>query len=371
MKNAIMAAAAFVLFTSCADVRIMARQKNNLGFFGGDNPYIQYFGRWDFSKPSAPKAGWGAVYVRFNFTGTSLSIALGKESGGMIEQANFYNYYQYSIDNGKFKDLVYSPGKEVYLLEDRLAPGSHSAVIVRCSEANFGVTEFLGVGLSPQGEMVEPDPAPVRKIEVIGDSISTGLANKNSGMYIPLTQDGNMAFGPQLARLLGAQWRVEAKGGAYTRVPGWNRDFCMPLLFPRTFQQQEAPLWNFRPWQPDVLVIALGTNDFSDTVGEDDLFERDYLDFLDFVRKQYPAAEIFCVGPWKEGVPWDNCRRHIKNAVRRFGDKKTHAIDPVAGGAWLVFPGDYVIGDKYHPNIAGNTKIAERLAAVIKPIMGW
>jgi hypothetical protein len=48
-----------------------------------------------------------------------------------------------------------------------------------------------------------------------------------------------------------------------------------------------------------------------------------------------------------------------------------HAINPVAPDAWLAAPADYVNGDAFHPNLSGHQKIAAKLEATIRPVLGW
>jgi hypothetical protein len=95
------------------------------------------------------------------------------------------------------------------------------------------------------------------------------------------------------------------------------------------------------------------------------------------LRQWYPNAHVFALGPWKEGAPWDLVRSHITKAVTEQADPKIHAIIPVDGtnptysNRWLDYPADYVTGDAYHPNLQGHQKIADKLKAIIAPIVGW
>ena len=36
----------------------------------------------------------------------------------------------------------------------------------------------------------------------------------------------------------------------------------MPVRFNRVYDEKELPVWNFKQWKPDLVVINLGTNDF-------------------------------------------------------------------------------------------------------------
>jgi lysophospholipase L1-like esterase len=141
-----------------------------------------------------------------------------------------------------------------------------------------------------------------------------------------------------------------------------------------------GPMWDFSSWQPDVLIVALGTNDFSDyppgscAAPDVTAFGSAYTGFLRLARSKYPNAEIFALGTFvaTSGNPFGTCNQQICAAVTAFGDAHAHCIDPSTGpdGMWLVGPDDY-IGDWTHPTVAAHTKLAQKLARVIGPIMGW
>ena len=135
--------------------------------------------------------------------------------------------------------------------------------------------------------------------------------------------------------------------------------------------------WDFTSWQPDVFILALGTNDFSDDTTphiEEALYVAAYTDFLTTLRSYYPDTVIFCLSPFKEGEPWDEARAYQALAVEQMADSNMHAINPVGNGtteAWLSYPEDFIPGDEYHPHIDGHTKIATELSQIVAAEMGW
>ena len=239
---------------------------------------------------------------------------------------------------------------------------------------------MLGLDLARGATLHDPGPAPSRRLEVLGDSISAGLANENTGLYTNRTENGYLAWGPELARRLGAEWHIEARGGGTFYSDTW---LPMPPYFDRMFgpanlenaPAADNPAWSFAAWKPDVFVLALGTNDFSDQYPDIDqtLYTDKYQAFLGELRADYPNAEIFCLAPFKQGTPWDEVRKYIPLAVAATSDTHIHAIDPVGDGTdlWITIPADYVKGDQFHPNIAGHKKIADRMEAIVRPVMGW
>jgi lysophospholipase L1-like esterase len=137
-----------------------------------------------------------------------------------------------------------------------------------------------------------------------------------------------------------------------------------------------AELWDFSKYEPEVFVLALGTNDFSEMYPHVDetAYVSKYRGFLEELRERYPNAEVFCLAPFKAGAPWDEARAYIALAVAATEDENIHSIDPLGDapeGAWLSYPSDFVTGDEYHPNLAGHRKIAERLGTIVEAEMGW
>jgi lysophospholipase L1-like esterase len=356
-----------------------------------DNPCIQLSGRWDRSDPKAPVARWGAVYITAKFEGTSIKAHLVDErlSVTTVWQGTTYelgpNSYQVSIDGGPPRVFA-APTESEYTLASGLSDGPHTVTLVRRSESKFGKTIFLGFSLDAGKSLLVPGPRPTRRIEVFGDSITAGLANENTGPYNASTQNGYEAYGTKFARLVNAEWHVQARGGGsfYTTylpmVPWFDKTFG-PLdgvHKPEDKADDAVPVWDFADWQPHVLIIALGTNDASDsfTPPEADYIAK-YGAFLGSLRRYYPEAWIFALAPWKEGAPWDVVRRAIASAAEAENDARIQAIVPVDGVApnyqnrWLTYPADYVTGDEYHPNLAGHHKIARKLQEIIAPIVGF
>jgi lysophospholipase L1-like esterase len=347
---------------------------------------IQYFGRWDFSDATNPVGNWGDIYLKAKFEGTSIGIKLSDGN----------NDFQWSVDGAPMQRL--SPNAEnVYTLSSGLGDGTHTLELYRLTEGSFGLTTVNGLILEQGKKLLAGDPRPSRKIEIIGDSISAGYGNANApaspapdfGRHM---QNGYMAYGPQLARMLGAEWSVVAHSGQ-----GLYRNVCEPLppgndhmpdefklMFYPDGTGDADPQWRFDMWQPDVLVIALGTNDFMDYppgscgLPADSDFTDAYVKFLGFVRSVYPSVEVFALGTLGAvaGNPLARANADICSAVttvQGMGDSHVHCIDPGAtgpNGAWLPNETDFV-GDWTHPTIAGDTTIANELRDIIKPIMGW
>jgi lysophospholipase L1-like esterase len=348
-----------------------------------NDPNILYFGRWDFTAPLAPTAGWGNCYIEANFNGTSLGVS-------MSDSASGYNYFTCSIDGGTPTTFTATYNMEAISLATGLANGTHSVLLERLTEGGIGTSTFGGFTLDTSATLAAPPARPAHKIEFIGDSITCGYSDEMSptnsaSMY----ENGWMAYGPQFARMVNAEVRTISKSGW-----GLYRNYGealpptqlhLPDVFPRTNFNNASPLWNFSNWQADAVYIALGTNDFSTTpIPTQSEWETAYAGFVAQLRADYPNAVIFCSEPvpsWVEtmGAPVSTYIQDVVTQANSGGDSKVYYVSLNSPSA-LLTSGEFV-GDNTHPTIAGHTIIANFLDnnagtyingnTNIRTIMGW
>lgn len=343
---------------------------------------IQYFGRWERGEEDEATGSWGALYFKARFEGTSVTL--------LLEDAT--NEFQYRVDGGELQRL--SPNAETrYELASGLADGEHSLEVYRRTGGSFGRTMVRGVELDPGKKLLVPFARRDRSIEVVGDSISVGYGNEGQNGTTRETENGYDAYGPQLARLLDAEWSVIAHSGQglFRNLGEEKSDVDETLQMPEEFEltffpgATPNPPWDFSRFEPDVFLITLGTNDFSwktwniDPGPDWEPTEEEYTGaaraFLASVREKYPTTEIFVVGTFiaNDGNQFGRANEYLCAAVEEFADERVHCVDPGAngpGGAWLTRASDF-IGDWTHPTVASHTIIAEHLRDVIAPVLGW
>jgi hypothetical protein len=126
--------------------------------------------------------------------------------------------------------------------------------------------------------------------------------------------------------------------------------------------------WDFSRYQPHVVVINLGTNDFS-TEGDPDepTFSNAYRTFLVHVREKYPNAQILCLMPTLlGGDDLTRARAYIETvvgALRTAGDSKieAHLLQFTSTGA----------GCDHHPSLATHASMGQALTAKLRSLLGW
>ncbi len=291
-----------------------------------------------------------------------------------------------------------------------LCYGTHKATFVKRTEADIGQTTFLGFAFD--GPILTPDAPPVRKIEIIGDSITCGAGIEATSAVAPecsenglvtamaggimtpqagygqAVENGYLAYGTVLARQLGAESHVTCTSGIGLVRNYFNRDArTMQDLYDLMYPENTAttPLWDTTLYQPDVIVIGLGTNDFSTDSGDPanprapldmSVFEQGYIQFIDQLATYYPGITVVLVSSPILGDPQLTA---LRTAV---GDVATYyapggAASMAEGGApnVRVYSAivDKVVGTGCggHPNVAQQAAAAGQIAPVIQTAMGW
>ena len=335
-------------------------------FVPADAGAIQYFGRWDRSQAGTARTGRGAAYLRVDFTGTSLRLRLQDPQ----------NWWRYAIDGREYTKFRPQGGET--MLADQLAPGRHTLFLIRATEGQYGISTLLGLVLDDGAELLPAAPASPRRIEIVGDSIAAGAMNDGP---LPLNyrtkEDGAAAFAPELARQLQAEWSVVAKSGEgvarnymeyYTGQHLHTED-----TYARTFYTEEQPHWNPASFPPQVILVTMGTNDFTDLPHKptEQEFVAGYERLLRLVRRLNPAAVIIGVEPVPAmiGPAAGTWVRQAVTALQTAGDTKLYFI-PINAAGPLLQDSDYV-GDGTHPTKAGAKKIADYLRPRVAAIMGW
>lgn len=371
-----------------------------------DDPNLQYSGRVDLTDPTHPMFAASSVSVTANFQGSALSVLFQDEY-----RYGSVNFFEVLVDDLAPFVITPVPGVTAYAVTPAgLCDGSHKVTFVKRTEADIGSTTFLGFTF--QGSVSPPDPKPTRRIEIIGDSITCGagveatsttapecsengvLMYEGAGVYMMAAgygqgvENGYLAYGSVLARELGAEWHVTCTSGIGLVRNYYNRDSrTMPVLYDLMYPENTAttPTWDTTLYTPDVIVIGLGTNDFSLDSGDPanpraaqpvDGFEQGYVQFIDQLATYYPGVTVVLVSSPILGDPQ---LTQLRTAV---GDVAAYyGADGGAATAEGGVPNVHVysaIVDKVagtgcggHPSIAQQSAAADQIAPVIRSAMNW
>lgn len=311
-----------------------------------------------------------AVTVRFSGTGLQMDV---RDAG----QNRFY-----AVVDGKVRGDKIVPGRGLRTVElaSGLPEGEHSVTLYRLTEPLVGETQVVGVRLPPGGRLLPPPAPRQRRIEILGDSISTGYGNEGADptcTYAPSTQNHYETYGARAARALEADLVTIAWSGKGILSNRGRVDdpVLMPELWLRTLPERGESQWHFTGPAPHAVVINLGTNDFAPEVEDTSGFSAAYSRLLDGVRRRYPEAYVLCtVGPLLNDVsppgkrPLSTVRSALENAVRA----RAEAGDRNAGVLEFSAPSPAEgHGCDYHPSRATHRRMADVLATRLRQALGW
>lgn len=194
-----------------------------------------------------------------------------------------------------------------------LADGNHVAWLTKRSEAakGGGIVTLWGVELSLGGRLLAPPPYLTRRIEVLGDSSTSGYGagQRSPCQYSTRSSDGSRDLTSYLAAYLHAE-RVNASmqgAGVYNSYydPA-NAAHLLPVLYRQTLGFQATPAYDFARDHVDVVVVAGGGGDLWGANGDGafqspgtaspaparDGFVASYVDMLASIRAARPDATI-------------------------------------------------------------------------------
>jgi len=269
--------------------------------FTADNQYFNYDGRIDWEDPQAPALGYGGTSVEFNFTGTSLQIELSEDSWGRE------NYVDVYLDDNP-KPITIKLRREggqpiVYDIAQGLENKVHNAVIYKRND--YATGEFNFHGIITNGQLLQPNADSQRTIEVYGDSISAGIAVEHpvTGVQDPSGSTNSISnayysYGAILARKYDAEVSLVAQGGV-SLVNGfgywntfWNNGTGGEAIYDKVKPLQDAPIWDFNNYSPDLVIMAYGQNDAS-TVGNNlskQAWKERYKQMIANLRTKHPDS---------------------------------------------------------------------------------
>jgi hypothetical protein len=311
-----------------------------------------------------------AAHFGLSFTGNQCKVyASFPYKGG-------HNYLQYELDGVYQKRLRIENGSTEPLVIEAPAAGKHTVWIYKATEATTGPVMIQKI----EAEDIRAIEKPVMPlIEFIGNSITCGAAADPS--EVPCGQgeyhdqhNAYYAYGPRVARALGTEYIMSSVSGIGI-YRTWNMAHpSMPQVYETLdFQEQGTRKWDFNLYKPQVIGIALGTNDFSDGDGvhpraafDSARFVRDYTGFVQLVRSKNPQARIALLSsPMVKGAKarlLENCLTAVKQHI----DGLYPSAKPVS---LFFFKPMEARGCGGHPSVEDHAILAEELLPFFKTLL--
>lgn len=303
--------------------------------FTGDYAAIRYQGRILSKSKGVVELISSAAICGFQFKGDSCIISLRN-----IASAGDYNYVSLEIDN-EYTGRLKVTGTEMHdftILPKNKKTEWHTLRIYKSTEASNGVIEFHGVKAYALKSIPKKNAI---KIEFIGNSITCGMGNDlkeipcGNGSKWYDQHNAYWSYASITARVLGVDFMLSSISGAGI-YRNWNSNGpTVPQQYESAYLRIDSlRKWDFNTFTPDIVTIALGTNDLSLGDGtsprlpfDSIAFIKEYVKFIGTIYNHYPDAQLVLltspmINDERSEILY-SCLQFIKNkAVLQFPGKK-------------------------------------------------
>lgn len=238
------------------------------------------------------------------------------------------------------------------------------------------------------------------KVEFIGDSITSGEGAVGAGQdqdWIPMYFSAVDNYTKMTADALNADYRVISQSGwgvltgwdnnIHCNIPNYYEKVCGLLYGERNIRLGAHQENDFEAWQPDVIVVNLGTNDAGafnipqwkdeqtgethkqrlnedGSFHEEDIraFEAAAARFLEKLRKYNKKAHIVWAYGMIGSVMEPAIRHAIESYMQKTNDRKVSFLP-------LMDTTPEYMGSRSHPGIPAHRRAAEDLSGFIRPLL--
>lgn len=351
-------------------------------------PEVVYKGRFvqNATTPTSMDCAWSGCAVETRFTGSSVSIGLSTASNANI-------YFDVSVDGGTPTKLKLSSGDNQYTVASPAPKKAHTVRWTKITEASYGSVTFTAPVPSDDGALMATQTPSTRFIEFVGDSITAGygvLGADSSCTGTPENENADLAYPALVGKALSADYMQLAYSG---RGMAYNADCTtaglVPSLYPYAIptgtQNATAVNWDASQFTPAVIVVNIGTNDFSAALNsgscntnsattnpgfpDESTYESAYEAFLRTLSTTHPDAYIIVVyGPMLSNKSSNNQvaidQSYLQDVLSSVGNDKISLL--------AVGPQGTSTGCNYHPNPATHSQVAQTIEAAITALpLGW
>jgi lysophospholipase L1-like esterase len=313
--------------------------------------------------------------VRFGYSGVTLSLAVQGSRLSMEAAGGGANsLVDVVVDGGAPSVLHLDPQSRTYDLLKDAGPGQHRVDIVHRTETWLGVPVIAR--FSTDGHVVQAPALPSRKLLVLGDSVTCGAGmERPSGPDAadkgkPSWWNAGASYGMLLGRALHAQVQLVCYGGRGLVRSYNNRtdEYQLPAFYELAIPDAAHPVkWKQADYQPDLILVAIGTNDFTQGIPERAMYVDAYVSFVRTLLRDHPHAKIALTeGAILDGEKKAALTDYIAATVARVGgqgsEQRVRAIPSIH------HPGDAADA---HPLTSQHAEMAQELAPQLSALMGW
>ena len=260
--------------------------------------------RWLILSASGIEFNVEAKKLSFDLVGDECAHPSKKEDGS--PEMNWSRYEIFVDDKSVLIGSMDAESKSVCVFDgDEIKKAK-----IKLLKLTEGTQSYMGIKniTADSNAKISPVPQKNLKIEFIGDSITCGYGVEGKSGVEPFstqTENATKAYAYMTAQNLNADYLLTSFSG-FGIVSGWTNDGLKNTLqlvpthyekfcFNWNSKMFEDRKWNFNDFQPNLIVINLGTNDDSYTLDNEEHrneYRTEYRQFLKLVREKNPNAHF-------------------------------------------------------------------------------
>ena len=345
-----------VVFISCND-----QSSKKIQFFSAENQNFNYYGRHTTKSGSVALIG-SAASVETRVYGDSVALVFESPENHHYVAIELNDKYQgrYQVKNDTLRLAL--PNKTE----------ANELKIYKDTEAANGDLIFVGL----QADRVEaPSEEDRFTIEFIGNSITCGMGADTSAIKCDEGEwydqhNAYMAYGPRVARALKANFRLNCVSGMgmYRNRNDEDQPVMSTVYDNKRLNADSSQKADFSGRAPNIVSIALGTNDLSEGDGEkerqafdQEKFVNNYIDFVEHIFELYPNTQVALLSsPMVDENDKSILEQSLEQVKSHFDDSKI-----------AVFNFDQINGNgcSSHPDLQDHHEMAQALIPFFRDLM--
>ena len=333
-------------------------------------PYLRVLGRTNGSLEPVTLF-WTASGIEMNIKATEAWVTV------RSDYELFEPWADVIVDGAMSQRLMVNKGEQkICLFRNMEGDKIRNVKLLRDTPA-FPTDEktlFQILGVQTDGEFC-PLEEPKMRLEVVGDSITSGEGGSGAGGEMTWNSFcfncvDNYAY--MAAKELDAIYHCVSQSGwgvfcswegdEKQAIPPYYEQVCGLLNGERNKELGAFEKWDFQKFQPDVIVVNLGTNDGSGTKDMEKVGKA-VEDFLKKLRDYNPESYIL----WCYGMLGNGIQPTLENAIQNYkvksGNERVKFVklpDTLEGE----------FGSRQHPGQKSHEKTAKVLVEEIRAIVG-
>jgi len=258
-----------------------------------DDPRIQYTGRIEITAKGSMLYHSGAS-AKARFTGSFISATFSDQ------QNNSANSVGYKIDGGDWNIVQLQDGgsNQTITFATGLSQGEHTILFMRESDVSAATLTFHGFTLDNGASLLEPEPRPALRMEVYGNSVTSGGYGAPGNIW-----SSYWAYHNRLGRRIHAEVQSVAAGGLglnsrYSLFESDNNSATGLDKFYTYLQPNKwwgaSTQWDFSRFIPDIILFAIGANDHNRGVENSNPtgWPQDYANLVEAIVARYPQKPV-------------------------------------------------------------------------------